>query len=66
MHRLSDPQQLAGGPVGKAWVREVGEMPNQTLPDQSGQRNYPKCAEGQKSPKSRGFYGSNSDRARLS
>ena len=44
------------GPFGKARVREVdGEMPN--LPNENGQRNYPKCPEGQKSPKSRGFYG---------
>jgi hypothetical protein len=29
MHRLSDPQQPAGGPVGKALVREVdGENEN--------------------------------------
>ena len=32
-------------------------MPNQTLPNENGQRNCPKCPEGQKSPKSRGFYG---------
>jgi hypothetical protein len=32
-------------------------MPNQTLPNENGQRNCPKCPEGQKSPKSRGFCG---------
>src|SRR5215216_2977041 len=46
------------GRFGKAWVREVeGELPNQTLPDENGQRNCPKCPEDRKSPKSGGFCG---------
>jgi hypothetical protein len=57
MHRLSDPQQLAGAPFGKARVREVdGEKPNQTLPKKMASETI-EIVRGPERPEKSGFCG---------
>src|SRR5882757_8879617 len=64
MHRLSAPQRPERR-FGKAMVREGDgkpsrvrrPMPNETLTNENGQRNCPKCPKVQERPKNRGFCG---------